>query len=224
MLRDDAVSLIQEYLGFRTDQQTTIITRLQQAQRLLETGRSLPYFLIQEDQPLSILATVQTVALPVGFIREADEQGPHYIGVPFDEFDFEEDLPGPPTEMIFIEKLTYENAITRFTGVDPGEPEAYVLRASTLQIWPVPDINYTLTWSYYAHDAILASNITNQWLTLMPDALIGRAGMLAAQALRNKDAMALFQDMYQQGWASMLGDTIMREEAGNPIIMGSRLP
>ena len=49
MLRDVAVADIQKALGFRTDQYDNCVAALQTAQRLLERGRTLPYFLLEEE-------------------------------------------------------------------------------------------------------------------------------------------------------------------------------
>src|SRR5688572_18012393 len=81
MLRSTAVQRINDGLGFRADGhslESKIILRLQEAQRELEKGKTLPKFLILEDQTLTLLAGDHTIALPSNFIREDDENRIHY--------------------------------------------------------------------------------------------------------------------------------------------------
>jgi hypothetical protein len=207
MDRDTAVARIQEKLGFRSDLVTNIQNALQDAQDELERGQSLPWFLLQEDQafnlvaPVPAVATPLQVALPSGFIKEADDQDGNLR--------YQQQTPGP---QVFLKKMDYKEAEIYFfsrrlawydqnieiiqsedTNFTAGTPIAYVLRESTARFYPGPDQNYSLLWTYYAHDAAVNGvNVTNQWLTFAPWLLIGRAGMLISQSLRDPDALAVF--------------------------------
>ena len=210
MTRDEAVSFIQVELGFRTDQTDNIIARLKQAQRLFELGRSLPWFLVQEDATLTATTGSGEIALPTGFIREVPHETLRYYS-------------STDTEEVFLEKLSLVEAVSRFTDVDAGAPLAYVLRKSTVAIYPERDTSYALTWSYYKQADELSTNITNAWLTNAPDALIGRAGMLIAEVLKNQSALVKFTSLYREGWAAAFAQTIMREEDNDPLYVGGQL-
>lgn len=212
MLRSEAISILKEGLAFLTGtgQDASIILRLQQAQRLLEQGRTLPRFLVQEDQTLSVTSGDDEISLPTGFIREADGESLHYTD-------------SSTGDRYYLEKLeALQQAEQRFYETDPGRPRAYVLRNSTVAIYPERDTVYTLYWSYYKKADVLTSDVENAWLANAPDVLIGRAGMLMAQALRDKDGYAYFTELYTLAWKGILADDILRAEAATLPEMGSR--
>jgi hypothetical protein len=246
MDRDTAVARIQEKLGFRSDLTTNIQNALQDAQDELERGQSLPWFLQNLDTTFTItppspaVATPLEVALPGGFIKEVDDQDGNLR--------YQESTPGP---QVFIKKMDYKQAETYFfsrrlsyyeQGIEiitsedstytPGTPIAYVLRESTIRIYPGPDKIYNLLWSYYAHDAAVnGANLTNQWLTFAPWLLIGRAGILISLSIRDPDALAAFQAItygdpmkeIRGAEKDFLASCYERELGGRTYRMGGRL-
>ena len=64
MDRDTAVARIQQGLGFRDDLQDQCVAALKEARCLLETGRTLPDFLLQTGQTLVLPAGSGLVAYP----------------------------------------------------------------------------------------------------------------------------------------------------------------
>lgn len=216
MNRDDAVTIIQRGLGYRDDQATEIQSAIQQAQRLLEAGRTLPDFLKEEDASLAVASGSAEIDLPDDFIREVDNEGLHYT-----------DAEG---KLVFLEKFTdlaRMRASLPEDETDAGKPLAYYLRKDTIVIFPERDAAYTLTWSYYAKDDVISSNTENAWLLHAPDVIIGRAGMLIAEDLGTDPGMekryAKFQKLYAEAWSGMFADDVLRGEANYPLHMGSRL-
>jgi hypothetical protein len=215
MTRDEAIARIQQGIGFRTDLDDQIAYALREAQRMLENGLSLPYFLVEEDQTLTAPAGTDAIALPDGFIREADGEGLRY-------FDTEAD------DWVFLEKKLHEEAIKATSGLDPGSPLVYVLRKDSVQVYPERDASYDLTWSYYKRGAELTTDIENSWLDEAggnPEALIGRAGMLVAEDVVADVPLYYqkFERMFVQAWKGAFAAGILREEAEDPIIVGGRL-
>lgn len=212
MDRTAAVTRIKRGLGFRSDLDDTIVDALKEAQRLLERGRTLPYFLMQEDQSLSVTSGSAEISLPTGFLKEVDDQGPHYINT--------------DDKIVFTEKLDFDVGTLRFQSVDAGAPLAYALRKSTLVFWPSRDTAYTLTWSYYKSATALTTDVENEWLEESrgcPEALIGRAGMILAEDLENATAYTKFSKMYAEAWQGLLGATVERQLANKPLHMGGKL-
>lgn len=215
MTRDEAIARIQQGIGFRTDLNDQIAYALREAQRLLENGLSLPYFLVEEDQTLTVPLGTGAVALPDGFIREADGEGLRYYDT-------------ASAEWIFLEKKTHEEAVRATRGLDPGRPLVYVLRKTSVLVFPERDASYDLTWSYYKRGAALDTDIENAWLDEEdgnPEALIGRAGMLIAEDVVADVPLYYqkFERMYVQAWKGAFAAGVLREEAENPIIVGGRL-
>lgn len=250
MDRDTAVARIQEKLGFRTDLVSTIQNALQDAQDELEKGTTLPPWLWSQDTPfvltppVSPTASPLEVALPANFIRESAEQDGNLYYRLTGSF-----------QPIFIQKMDFRQAEEFFfdrrqvwwdgTTVTvqsisaqptPGAPVVYVLRQNTARFYPGPDIVYNLLWTYYKHDSALnGANVGdgtltfNGWLSNAPWLLIGEAGMLVAESIRDGDALDIFtkilngDGMSRGARKDYLAWVYEREIAGTNYRMGARL-
>lgn len=216
MNREQAILRIRRGLGFVEDDSydETIISALQEAQRLLENGRTLPHFLKVEDEELVVPVGSEEVALPDGFLHEVEGEGLHYVG---DGNEFE-----------FLEKTDLENLKQAFDADAAGAPRAYTIRKQTVAFAPPErDEERTLYWSYYKRSVSLASETSeNEWLDEVngnPDALIGKAGLIVATDLRDANAAAIFKAMYDEAWGGAIAQMIMREEANTSHYLGERL-
>jgi hypothetical protein len=238
MDRDGAVQRIADKVGFRSDLTVKIQTALQDVQDELERATALPWFLIQENTPFSIVAPTPPTAapqeypLPTGFIRETD----YHDG----NLRYQQNVPGPT---FFLEKMDLMPAenyffgrrisrwneniqiiVTEDTQFTPGIPMVYVLRERTVRVYPGPDKNYTYLWDFYAHDAVLVGgNLTNQWLTYAPWLLISKAGLLVATDLRDNEALQYFAGIEQNAMRSFAALEYERLRAGRAFAMGRRL-
>jgi hypothetical protein len=196
-----------------------ILLRLQEAQRDLESGKTLPKFLRLEDQSFTIAVGEHAVALPARFIRLDDDNLPHYTNL--DTF-----LPQ------YLESVrSYSDAVLRVTTLQrPGEPaqtvvapRVFVIRNATIDFVTIADQTYSVSWSYYRGAVVLSDSVsTNDWLTYAPEWLIGEAGFRLAKDLRDTTAVDLFDDMRQRARAASFGELIADEDAGGPIVMGSK--
>lgn len=218
MNRTAAVARILEEIGFRpagTSLDTTIINRLKEAQRDLEHGKTLPRFLLQQDQTLSLVAGDHSVALPPGFLRDTDD-GIRFYTVPG----------GKPQ---FLSRVYYKDGIEASWYVSETDPDTpartmapkrYVIRNATIDFITVANANYTLYWDYYKADAVLDSDDENLWLANASDWLIGEAGSRLT-AIGNSQAMNAFAALKQSGRAAVFGDDLALETGGGPLVMGS---
>lgn len=210
MLRSEAVARIKEGLGFRDDLDDTIVARLKESQRLIEKGRSLPFFLVEESATLAVPSGSADVALPTGFIREKGREGLNY----YSSIEFKNN---------FLEKLNFNVGVARFVNVSAGVPRAYALRKATLKFWPNRDAAYNLTWSYFKAGDVLSTDIENVWLANAPNILIGHAGASLAKDLRDESAVSVFNAMYVEAWNGAFAEGIMRDEENAPLYVGGRL-
>jgi hypothetical protein len=208
MLRSEAVARIKRGLDFRTVGDDNIVSQLQESQRYLERGKTLPHFLIfQED--FALTAGTAQYAVPTRFLMEADDEPFHYVD--------DED------EYAFLEKLSYPEALERF-GQEAGAPRAYALLSSrNFVFFPTPDTDLTLTWSYYRGGEVLTSDIENVWLAENPEVLIGHAGMVYAKDLGNVVAATRFGDLYQEARLGQIAEDIEVSRENDPIYLGGRL-
>lgn len=206
MLRSAAVSRIQQGLGFRTDLETQIISALQEHQTFLEQGKTLPWFLLQEDQSLSITSGSQDVALPTDFLRVSEDTGIYYTD--------------SDNERVDLVNRPEKEARQYYEDYDAGGPLAYVVRKDTIRVYPVPDDDYTLTWSYFKRADLLSTNIENAWLANAPYLLIAGAGILLATDLRDSAAVQTFTAMYQTAQTNLNNEVAARELQDRPIALG----
>jgi hypothetical protein len=221
MLRDEAVGRINDGLGFRqaghslTDK---IIARLIEAQRDLEHGKTLPRFLLLEDEILLLPAGEHQVALPERFLRLDDDNLLHY----------------PATNLAvsyptYLKPLSYSDAVkwhgvtTGSSSLAPNLPGAFVLRKDTIDFIATAQGDIEFVWSYYRGSMTLETNVTNHWLTHTPEWLIGEAGHRIAMDARDATAIQIFDDLRQKGRAAAFADILLDELAGGPMIMGRNL-
>src|SRR5262245_21475887 len=224
MLRAAAVSRINQGLGHRPDGnqlEPKIINALIEAQKDLQNGKTIPRFLLQELQPLTLTAGTHTVTLPTGFMRPDDDVSIHFYPVNSSK----------PT--FLSQKRSYRDAVlanlhstaASSTPDEPVAPSVYFIMRSVIDFITTADITYNLLWNYYKKADELTTNIENAWLA--DDAgqnwLIGEAGWRIAMDGTNVDAVTKFDTLRKAGRAACLGETIAFEEAGGPIIMGANL-
>lgn len=218
MLRSEAILNIKRGLGFRTTQDTAIIAALQEAQRDLELGKTLPNFLIEFDAPIAVTSGVNSVTLPTGFIRLTDEYDMFYVN--------------SSGANVTLPRKNFTEAQQAFVG--SGEPDASavipaagsypevfsVINKTEAILTPTPMVTFTAYLSYYKAAAVLSSDVENAWLLHAPNYLVGMAGMIVAGNLRDKDALAEFSRRAKMGGNSLLADVIEDELAGRPLVMG----
>jgi hypothetical protein len=212
MTRDEAVAEVRKGLGFRpseTSLNDNIVAELKAAQRDLEQGKSLPWFLLQENVSVTLPAGNYTIPLPVGFIREEESQPLRYI----EEND----------RQVRVVRRVLWDAISAYRHAAPGAPKVYVILNTTVYFLPPTDKNYNFFWSYYKTDTVLTTNITNQWLTFAPDLMIGEAGRRIAMKLRDSEAIAVFDSMRKDARVALFAEQVVRDESGGPISLGSAL-
>jgi len=219
MIRSLAIQRINQEIGFRSSGNSLepfIILMLQEAQRDLEKGKTLPRFLILEDQTLVLPAGSHSVALPTGFLRDVDDVGIRYFSQ-------------PGNRPRFLKRVYYNDGIeasaftTESDPLAPDQPKApkfYAIRNNTIDFIATVTTSWTFTWDYYKADAILSSEIENLWLANAADWLIGEAGIRLARSLRDQTAQASFDTMRTQGRSAVFAELLARELSSGPLVLG----
>lgn len=186
MTRDEAVAEIKTQLGFRTDQDANIVTKLQQAQARLERRAVKPWFLLSEVMSIYTSPDEHRVQLPTGFLGEYEHSELTY---------YPDDTSYDPVQLVKEDK----DKLDAYYKLTTGTPEQYSLDGLYFRIYPKPDDLYTLKHQFYIKDTVLTSNIENNWLLHVPDLLMGFAGVLIAGPLRDKEAMKVFSEWRSDG-------------------------
>lgn len=217
LTREMAVTRINDALGFRiagNPIEPKILLRLQEAQRDLEKGKTLPKFMLREDQTLTVLQGEHTALLPTDFVREDDENRLHFT-------------PSESNFPLTLRPMRYNDAVrfmeSRTPNTDPVRavpPQVYVIRNSTIDFIVPSDITYTFTWNYYGAEPTLDAVANNGWIENAFEWLVGEAGYRMAADLRDGDAVMLFDKMRTMGRAAVFADIIADEDAQGPYIMG----
>lgn len=215
MTRDEAVSIIQTQLGFRSDLATQIITQLKFAQQVLESNPTKPWFLVTEDAYIRTLSGDDRVPVPSDFIQEVDSAVLHYVPDTVTALNPEVDLKKDDYDVL---RQNYRDTSTG--TIKTGPPEAYCLLGNYFRIFPTPDDDYLLRQIYMAPDTVLSSNIENNWLLHFPYLLIGKAGVFIASALRDSAALATFMQWEIKGQALLVQRTYERELANEKLQVG----
>ena len=209
MDRDTARTRIQQALAFRTDKEAEIISALQDAQVVLEREAVLPWFLQSEVSSITTVIGEERIPIPSDFLREWEEDPLWYF------------VAGTGGDDDAWTELAKEDlAFLRKAYPGSGAPIAYALDVKYFRIFPTPDAVYPLKMVYYKADAVLSSNVENQWLKYFPYLMIGEAGRLFAPALRDKDATTQFTRWAAEGRAQMLVENEARIHSSRRYIMG----
>ena len=205
MTRDEAVTVIQNQLGFRTDLAANMVTALKQSQVTLEKGAVKPWFLLSERTYITTTATESRIPLPSDFIMESDDDGLTYLPAGQKPIKLNKD--------IFTQLREYYGNAT-------GAPESFALDGEYFRIFPIPDAAYTIEMYYYKHDTVLDTNIENKWLKHIPFYLIGEAGMLLAGGLRDEKAAQTFDRMRKEAQQQLYRENEARKYANMPMQIG----
>lgn len=222
MLRDEAVLRINRGLGFLPvghAQTNDIISCLQEAQRDLEKGKTIPRFLLRENETLTILENQTQVALPVRFLRPDDDNPLSYVGT---DSNLRQYLTPYRYYREAVEALQSQQRPDQ-PALGTDAPSVYVILNDVVDFIVKVDRKYTFTWNYYEGDAVLTSNIENKWLKFAPEWLIGEAGIRMALDKRDEGGVQLFTAMMQKARMAVFGDDVARDESFAPIAMGANL-
>ena len=215
MTRNEAVAVIQEQLGFRSDLSTNIITNLQLAQKALERGPTKPWFLVSEDSYIRTESGEDRIPLPSDFLQETDQAVLRYIPDSVTSTNPEVDLDKDDYDVL------RKNFLSTVTGsIQTGAPQAYALLGEYFRIFPTPDDDYLLRQIYFKTDTALDTNVENGWLKHVPYLLIGKAGGQIASAIRDSVALATFKAWENEGRLILLSQTIDREFSNRDMQVG----
>lgn len=217
MDRTAAVQEIKRGLGFRQTQDSSIILALQSAQRILETGRTLPDWMIEYDALISVTTGVPTFALPTRFLRMHDDYDLYYLN--------------SDGARVFIPRKNYTEAYQAYVASGDEDDEVDVATSSYPQVWvqrsktvgllvPTPTVSFSAYLTYYKAGELLTSDVENVWLANAPELIIGLAGINIAGMLRDKDALVYFTTKYKMGQGSFMGEVVENELAGRGLVMG----
>lgn len=217
MLRSEAIGQIKRGLGFVTATLTLgesiddiIIKELQNAQRIFEQGKTLPWFL-EEVATIPFVSGTGTYVLPADFIRERDDDPLYYVD-------------SATSRPVFIPKGDWAVLAKAWQGVDDDTPLAYATTpGNQFQVFPTPDFSGDFLLKYYKHDVVLDAEMENLWLEHAPEALIGKAGWIIAGNRGNAQAQGVFKAQFTDAWDALFREVVARDTESYRYRMGGQL-
>ena len=179
MIRDDAIALIKQGLGFRSDLDAQILTQMKFEQEVLERKSTLPWFLLSEFSNINTVIGEERLPVPTDFLQEYEEGTLWW----FDSTATAEDQWTQLGKALLDEVKTAE----------PGTPDTYVVTGPYFRLFPVPDAVYNMKMVYYKQGVVLDNNVENEWLKYASDWLMALTGLHMAEDIENDKAAAKFQ-------------------------------
>lgn len=230
MLRDAAVSKVQQLLGFRSDKTAEIIQEFQDQQNELENSPELPFFLRTEVEDMVSVVDDERMALPEGFIREWDEDALWIKANELGEPQWSKLVKDGPAYL--RESLQLDVDDTTAETVETGRPIAYAIAKEfstdppfaddtpDIILFPAPKEIFTFRMIYYKKDHLLTSNIENRWLKYLPFLLIGKVGLVMGASFRDKEAIQIFGAFVAEGTKRLHELTTAQDGAGRKYVIG----
>lgn len=211
MTVDEAIAWIQRQLGFRRALASEIQTAIQNAIVRIELDATLvrPRFLLQEYSDVAFVTTAgtRTVAIPTGFLQDAELDGGLYI--------YDSTLDDP-----YVELTKAEPAYVRGAFVESEQPTHYGIQGTNLVFGGVPDAAYDLRWfAYFKDNAAISGGDTNLWLTHRPFLIIAEAGVHIASATRSP-SLDYFSQLLKAERQALEATVVVDQEADSSASMG----
>ncbi len=210
MTRDEAITLMQQQLGFRGDQASNLVLYLKLAQQQLELEPGKPWFLVSENLTTSTTPSEARVGVPSSMITEYDDAALFWVPSVGDNAGKELEL----------KKDEYDILVRNYRDSSPSQPKAYALRGDYFVIFPTPDASYQLLINIFKHDVVLDSNVENQWLKECPLLIMGKALQLIATAVRDQVAANTSKDWERQGRLALIAQIEDRDLSNQELQMG----
>lgn len=210
MTREEAIEYIKRGCAWRQDGDDEIVAMMDIVQHdELETGQSLPWFLLTEAGTLAGTGGSDTLTLPTGFIRPAEKYAVWTV-----------DDDG---KKVWLNRMEKALMTQYYQSYDAGTAMAYALGNTQLFVAPVPSADFTIYMSYWAHDtpvSELAASETNEWLTEAPSVLINLAGVRIADDYEMETSSAKFAKRFAAANSRLIAEMALRETQDMEYTMG----
>jgi hypothetical protein len=233
MTRDEAVKIILMRCGMRQNdkalQEAAVAEMMLAQQTRLERSAFKPWFLLSETESTVTFPTEERIPLPKNFLQEYEE-GALDIR---DYDDDQEDLPGyvVPRYRPLV-KEDYDLLQDRFPAPGHGydsayAPQAYAIVNNYITLHPAPQRTYMLRMKYYKKAEVFpqpfgeGAGLSNEWLTICPDWIIGETGaVLAGSYIKDDATAAKFSEQAALARQAIYVEHVARDEANRRRSMG----
>lgn len=212
MTGQHVLDMLMARLGNRTEAalRANVLLEMIQFQAItMEKGPYLPFFLLVNEEPLTVTADVRAVALPSDFLRELEEDSLFILD--------DNSVPQPMVKGSYDELAAHHGL-----DADSTLPLDYCIRGTDILLFPKSSVARTLQLSYFASDAVPADTTTeNLWLKYASDLLLAGTGeIVAGQYLQNSELSVIFAGQKMAAQDRLVRDDTARQEAARSREMG----
>ena len=227
----EVIDDIRTHLGFNSGlSESKIVRQIVRAQEMLEEFPELPDFLRVYNHEIAVAEGVNFTALPTDFIRFMDEPAVFI-------FDATENALRPYQPLFRRLEIppNYDYLGTGYynevTSVNVNTyPEFYVLRRDQttapfnnfIDFYKFPTTRaMTLRVNYFKKaDSLSGAIDQNHWTLFAPELLVGMAGAAIASGLRDRDAIAVFNEIRSTALKQVYEHGFANDQGGIRPVMG----
>ena len=206
MNKTEMSTLLGYRVGDRDDMAGRIDAELPFVQQyILEAKEWLPWFLLTENSLMVTGTGSRAVAVPDDFLLEAEE-GNLYLT--------------RNGEIIRrLVKMDFDTALAKYPG--SGEPVAYSTFGDAIQLFPIPEENLGLYFTYYGKGGdITLDTPVSKWYLHAGDLVTAETGrILAEKHIKDAAAAASFAQDAQTAWNRLYHKHIAMQELNNSHVM-----
>lgn len=206
MTKAELVQMLGWRLGDRDDLEARMDAELDFVQDyILEAKEWTPWFLLSEELSMTATTGSRALALPADFIAE-EELSQLWL-----------ELPDGST--VELEKMDFDIAARKYVGT--GQPVVYARKGLNYQLFPIPDLDYTLYHHYYQKDGRIKTASESKWLTYAGDVVAAEVGkVLAEKHIKDTNAAAGFAQDAQVAWKRLYDKHTALQEINQSRSMG----
>ena len=206
MTAAELVQMLGWRLGDRDDLEARMDAELDFVQDyILEAKEWTPWFLLSEELSMTAATGSRALDLPDDFIAE-EESSQLWL-----------ELPDGST--IELQKMDFDIAARKYVGT--GQPVVYARKGLNYQLFPLPDLDYTLYHHYYQKGERIRTAPSSKWLTHAGDVVMAELGkILAEKHIKDAAAAGGFAADAQTAWNRLYHKHVAQQEINQARSMG----
>lgn len=103
-----------------------------------------------------------------------------------------------------------------------GMPTHYKMVGNKVTLYPTPDMEYSIFWPFifHAEPLDLTGTVTNQWIDNCYSVLMGKAGIIMAQILRDTEALQAFTANFSIEYSSAMAESVAKADVNFSHVRG----
>jgi hypothetical protein len=210
MIRSEAIAIVKNRLGRRSDLDAEILSEIQLTQKKLERDTLRPWFLARTENVL-LATAADSLAVPAGFL-----DFPDWGGLWWENTAATDAARWQPIRRAFLSDLVDESPV-------PGAPGWFEMVGSNFLFNVAASQDFTIRQIYWGKEPSLANDIENEWLVWAADLVIAEtARQLASTYLQDPTQAQSHAEDVKIARSSLWRMHESREVSTRLLLLGSR--